>query len=78
MRLQSRISQGLNKKMIGKTLEILIERSSRGGVSGRSYMDAPEIDGAVSIQTKKFISPGEFVKVRIKGAKPYDLIGEFT
>lgn len=78
MRLQARISRELNKSMIGKTLEVLVERAVHGGFVGRSYMDAPEIDGSVFIKTNKSLKPGEIVKVGITSAKTYDLIGCLT
>ncbi|MFC1568281.1 MiaB/RimO family radical SAM methylthiotransferase [Candidatus Margulisiibacteriota bacterium] len=78
MRLQARISQGLNKKMIGKTINTLIERIVRNGYIGRTYADAPEIDGSVLVKSQKFLKPGEIIKVRITDAKTYDLIGSPT
>jgi ribosomal protein S12 methylthiotransferase len=74
MRAQSLISKGRNIKLIGKTLETIIE----GTNFGRSYMDAPEIDGKVFIKKSKSLKPGAIVKVKITGAKTYDLIGHFT
>lgn len=78
MRLQARISKEKGNKMIGKTLEVIIERSVRGGFVGRSYMDAPDIDGSVLVKTMRSLKPGEFVKVRIIGARTYDLFGCLT
>ena len=42
---------------------------------GRSYMDAPEIDGKIFFTAKKKIKPGTFVNVKIDSAEDYDLIG---
>jgi len=78
MRAQARVTRELNNKMIGRNLEVLIERASRGGFSGRSYMDAPDIDGSVSVNSKKYLSPGELVRVRVATARTYDLIGFVT
>ncbi|KPJ66124.1 hypothetical protein AMJ44_08915 [candidate division WOR-1 bacterium DG_54_3] len=75
MRVQARISKEYNKKMVGKTLDIMIESRTRGGFLGRSPMDAPDIDGSVFVQSRKSLKPGEIAKVRITGAKTYDLIG---
>jgi len=75
MRVQARVARELNNKLIGQTLEILIEKAAGGVYIGRSYMDAPEIDGRVLVNSKKSLSPGEFVKVRIKKARAYDLFG---
>ncbi len=43
---------------------------------GRTYRDAPDIDGYVFIHTEEELMSGDFVKVRITGAYEYDLIGE--
>jgi ribosomal protein S12 methylthiotransferase len=43
---------------------------------GRTYMDAPDVDGRVYFTSKKKILPGEFVEVAIKEALDYDLVGE--
>ncbi|OGC09243.1 hypothetical protein A3F86_00920 [candidate division WOR-1 bacterium RIFCSPLOWO2_12_FULL_45_9] len=75
MRVQARISKGLNKKLIGKTLAAIIEREVRGGFIGRTYMDAPDIDGSVFVRSSRILTPGELVKVRVTGAKTYDLVG---
>ncbi|MFH1825787.1 MAG: MiaB/RimO family radical SAM methylthiotransferase [bacterium] len=74
MRAQAHISKGLNKKMIGRTLEVLIE----GANFGRSYMDAPEVDGRVFIKSRKTLTPGEIRKVRITKTRTHDLYGVIT
>ena len=79
MRLQQEISRQNNEKWLGKTLRVLIdgqdERDPKLWV-GRSYMDAPEVDGNVFIQTKKRLKPGQFVSASIISTKEYDLVGE--
>jgi ribosomal protein S12 methylthiotransferase len=75
MRAQARISRELNKQLIDKTLDIIIERTLNCGYLGRSYMDAPEIDGSVLVKSNKSLKPGKIVKARITGAKTYDLVG---
>lgn len=74
MKAQSSISLEWNKKLIGKTLETIIE----GPDFGRTYMDAPEIDGKVFIKTSKTLKPGEIKKVKVIGTRTYDLIGKVT
>jgi ribosomal protein S12 methylthiotransferase len=74
MRIQSRISKERNNKLIGKTLETIIE----GANQGRTYMDAPQIDGKVFIKNSNKLKPGGIVRVRITGTKTYDLIGYLT
>lgn len=73
MLLQQRISLEKNQEWIGKKLPVLIEGKGDGLSLGRSFRDAPEIDGLVLIEGE--LTTGEFVPVRINGALPYDLTG---
>ena len=72
-RLQEDISQEKNQAWIGKRLNVLIEGHGDGISIGRSYRDAPEIDGLVFID--EIIDPGEIINVQITGALVHDLIG---
>ncbi|NMC14687.1 MAG: 30S ribosomal protein S12 methylthiotransferase RimO [Chloroflexi bacterium] len=88
MEMQQSISLEINQSFIGKTLQVLIE--GQGNVEdeisgnennerislGRSYRDAPEIDGLVLIEGEAPL--GEIVSVRITGAMTYDLSGEIA
>jgi len=79
MALQQKISLERNQKKIGEIITVLVEgRNSkeRGGYAGRTEGDAPDIDGKVFFKTNSDLSPGNFVRVLIKGAREYDLIGE--
>jgi ribosomal protein S12 methylthiotransferase len=71
MELQQGISLQINQSYVGKTLPILTEGSNKGITIGRSYRDAPEIDGLVLLEAKARI--GEIVPVKITGAMAYDL-----
>jgi ribosomal protein S12 methylthiotransferase len=73
MELQQNISLQINQSNIGKKLDVLIEGCDNGLAIGRSYRDAPEIDGLVIIEANARI--GEIVPVRISGAMAYDLTG---
>ncbi len=73
MELQQNISLQVNQSYVGKTLDVLIEGCDNGLAVGRSYRDAPEIDGLVIIEAKAKI--GEIIPVRISGAMAYDLAG---
>lgn len=75
MALQQDISLKQNQRFVGKTLDVLIEGQGEGLSLGRSYRDAPEIDGMVIVEDD--IPPGEMVPIRINGAMPYDLTGVF-
>jgi ribosomal protein S12 methylthiotransferase len=73
MSLQQNISLQINQSYVGKTLDVLVEGFDNGVTIGRSYRDAPEIDGLVLAEGKAEI--GEMVKVKISGAMAYDLSG---
>jgi ribosomal protein S12 methylthiotransferase len=73
MELQQNISLQVNQSYVGKTLDVLIEGFDNGISVGRSYRDAPEIDGYVIVEGKAKV--GEIVPVRIGGAMAYDLTG---
>ena len=73
MALQQGISLEINQSMVGRTLDILIEGHDGDISLGRSYRDAPEIDGMVIVEGE--ISTGKLVPVRITGAMAYDLSG---
>lgn len=74
MRLQQGISLEKNRSFVGKTLEVLVEGRTDEGAVGRSYRDAPEIDGVVYLPGCDS-EPGEFVSARIIEATEYDLVG---
>ncbi|MCE5323030.1 30S ribosomal protein S12 methylthiotransferase RimO [bacterium] len=74
MELQQDISFEKNHALIGKKLEVLVEGVTDEGAFGRSYRDAPEIDGLVYIRGGS-AQPGEFVDVEITEASEYDLVG---
>lgn len=73
MALQQRISLEKNQEQVGRTLQVLVEGYGDDLSIGRSYRDAPEIDGLVLVPGSLPI--GELVPVRIDGAMTYDLTG---
>lgn len=73
MELQQGISLQVNQSYVGKTLDVLVEGYDNGISIGRSYRDAPEIDGLVLVEGQAEV--GEIVPVRITGAMAYDLTG---
>ncbi len=73
MELQQGISLQVNQSYVGETLDVLIEGYDNGLSIGRSYRDAPEIDGMVFVEGK--VRVGEIVPVKITGAMAYDLTG---
>ncbi len=88
MELQQEIAFMHAKDMIGKTLKVMIEgklpEEEKDAISaenvyiGRTYMDAPNVDGYIFVKVRGEIMSGEFVKVMVTDAKEYDLIGEIV
>ena len=74
MALQQEISLQRNQAQVGRTLEVLVEGHGDGLSVGRSYRDAPEIDGMVLLPGE--LPVGEMMAARITGAMEYDLAGE--
>jgi len=73
MQLQESISLTRNQALVGKKLPVLIEGIQKGVAVGRSYRDAPEIDGMVFAEGKAQV--GQIVPVLISGALVHDLTG---
>ncbi|NLJ88970.1 MAG: 30S ribosomal protein S12 methylthiotransferase RimO [Epulopiscium sp.] len=78
MDMQRLICAEKSKEFVGKTMEVLIDGKIAGEdvYCGRTYRDAPDIDGLVFVKTKNEFLSGEFVQVKISQAQEYDLIGE--
>jgi len=70
--LQQKISKEKNKAFIGRKMEVLVEGVGEGISIGRSYRDAPEVDGMVLIEGE--LPVNQFAPVHITGALEYDLI----
>ncbi len=73
MERQQNISLQINQSYVGKTLDVLVEGYNDGISVGRSYRDAPEIDGLVFVEGE--LPLGELVPIRITGGMTYDLTG---
>ncbi len=76
MAAQQQISADILKGWIGRKLDVLIDEVDENGAVGRSYADAPEIDGAVVLDGAVALRPGDMVRVSITGADEYDLWGD--
>jgi ribosomal protein S12 methylthiotransferase len=76
MELQQEISEDINETFVGKTMKAVIEGYSpeEGVYVGRTYRDAPGVDGLVFIDTDRELISGTFVNVVIEEAGPYDMI----
>ena len=75
MAAQQTISAARLESKIGRTLDVLIDEVTPDGAVGRSYADAPEIDGNVFLDGETALDPGDMVKVTIDHAEEYDLWG---
>ena len=80
MELQQEISLDKGNQRIGQEMLVMIEGkvSGESAYIGRTYMDAPKVDGYMFVQTGELMVTGDFAKVRVTGALEYDLIGELT
>ncbi len=78
MQDQYSIMEEKNNAKIGKTYKVVVEEYDgySDSYTGRTYMDAPEIDGLVMFTSHKDLEIGDFVEVEIFNVEDYDLIGE--
>ena len=77
MELQQEISYDRGQDRIGQELLVMIEGkvADESAYLGRTYGDAPKVDGYIFVQTGELLMTGDFAKVRVTGALEYDLIG---
>jgi hypothetical protein len=80
MELQQEISLEKGNNRIGQELLVMIEGkvSGESAYIGRTYGDAPKVDGYMFVQTGELLVTGDFAKVKVTGAMEYDLIGELA
>lgn len=80
MELQEEVIMDKNEDMVGRELDVMIEGkvADENAYIGRSYRDAPDVDGYVFLNTDQELMSGDFVRARITGAYEYDLIGELV
>lgn len=77
MAAQMEQSEQLMEKQIGRVLEVLVTEVTEDGAIGRSYLDAPDIDGMVLIYSDENLAVGDFIKVEITESTAYDLGGDY-
>lgn len=76
---QQEIAYEKSENAIGRTLEVMIEGrlpDEEGVYIGRTYMDAPQVDGYIFVNCRGSLMSGDFVNVRVTDAKGYDLAGD--
>lgn len=79
MSLQCQISEEINQSIEGRTLEVLVEgrdTEQETVAYGRSYREAPEVDGQVYIECDSDSKPGDLIKVKMLQGFTYDILGE--
>ena len=78
MELQQEIAFDKAEDMIGREVLVMIEGkvADENAYVGRTYRDAPNVDGLIFINTDVELMSGDFAKVKVTGALDYDLIGE--
>ena len=78
MELQQDIAFDLAEDMIGREVLVMIEGkvADENAYVGRTYKDAPNVDGLIFVNTEEELMSGDFARVKVTGALEYDLIGE--
>ena len=78
MELQQEIAFDNARDMVGREVLVMIEGkvADENAYVGRTYRDAPNVDGLIFINTDKELLSGDFARVKVTGALDYDLIGE--
>jgi ribosomal protein S12 methylthiotransferase len=76
MKVQAKISKAKLKAKIGKTIEVMVDETGGEAVIGRSWADAPEIDGKVYLSCDRPLRAGQIVKAKVIQSDAYDLNAE--
>ncbi|WP_182188279.1 30S ribosomal protein S12 methylthiotransferase RimO [Pectinatus frisingensis] len=79
MSVQSKISEEINKNLENRVMDVLVEgrdEEQRSVVYGRSYREAPEVDGQIYVENDETSEPGDIIKVKIMQGFAYDLVGQ--
>ncbi|HTF83100.1 MAG TPA: 30S ribosomal protein S12 methylthiotransferase RimO [Cellvibrio sp.] len=75
MQLQQKISTARLQQKVGQTVQVLIDEVDEEGAIGRSFADAPEIDGSVYLNGETGVKAGDLVNVLVEHSDEYDLWG---
>ena len=80
MSAQQEIAFAKNEDLIGQTFDVMIEGRVSGEdvYVGRTFRDAPNVDGYVFVNANHELMSGDFVRATITAAKDYDVIGEIV
>ena len=80
MREQRKIHTAYNRAQLGRTFAVVCEGYDTAGGSyyGRTYADAPDIDGRIFFSAPRRVGEGELIRVEVTEVLDYDLIGKFV
>ncbi|MCL2575519.1 MAG: 30S ribosomal protein S12 methylthiotransferase RimO [Defluviitaleaceae bacterium] len=78
MQIQQKISKKKLAQRLGEVVEVVVEGLDEGIYFGRSYGEAPDVDGVIFIENEEGLQIGDFVRVKIVETWEYDMIGEIT
>ncbi len=78
MTMQRAISHSRNLRRVGQTAEVLIEGADERHTFGRSYAEAPDVDGRILLPRDDSMQAGRYVPVRLTKALDYDMMGEYV
>ncbi len=76
MEVQQEISYEKNQEKIGQVFKVLVDKKEAGRYLGRTEFDSVEVDNEVVVHSRKQLSPGDFVSVKMTKAYDYDIEGE--
>jgi len=78
METQQAVSRARNERRVGQRVEVLVEGCEGSRAFGRSYAEAPDVDGKVWLKNAGNIPAGAYVSARLTRAEEYDMVGELT
>jgi ribosomal protein S12 methylthiotransferase len=77
MQLQQGITRQKNMERIDQVVKVLISsHPSKNMYLGRAYFQAPQVDGLIMVKSEDKLPKGDFIPVKLKGIRKYDMIGE--
>ena len=78
MAAQQPISRARNERRVGQLVDVLIEGAEETRAFGRSYAEAPDVDGKIVLERAGHLRVGSYVPAKLIRAEEYDMIGELA
>lgn len=78
MEIQAEISWDYNQQMIGKTIEVVVDRIEKPHIIARSAGDSPEVDNVILLPQKEDVKPGDFIQVHVLKADYFELYADYN